>query len=85
MVSSFGFSSLGPINMRAREKDSVSEQTKSLVDEKIADLLQERYNYAIDLLNKRKDEHKLLTETLMKRETMTQDEIYTTLGINKRK
>jgi len=84
MVSSFGFSSMGPIHMKAREKGAVSEQTKSQVDEKIAAVLQERYQYALDLIRNKATEHKNLVEVLMKKETMSQEEIYQTLGIQKR-
>ncbi len=84
MVSSFGFSSLGPVHMRAREKGAVSEQTKGNVDEKIAAVLQERYQYALNLLVSKAPEHKKLVEVLMKKETMSQEEIYQTLGVNKR-
>jgi ATP-dependent Zn protease len=84
MVSSFGFSSLGPVNMKAREKGSVSEQTKGQVDEKIAKILEERYTYALNLIKSKASEHRNLVEILMKKETLTQDEIYQTLGLSKR-
>jgi ATP-dependent metalloprotease FtsH len=75
MVTSFGFSDLlGNVHLQMR-KDKLSEETKSEIDGAIRSILKERYDFAIKTLKEKAYEHKLLTESLYKFETLTGEEI----------
>ncbi len=85
MVATLGFSNHGKMNLEGRNHEFVSEATKANIDKEIGSLLAERYSFALNLLRDKATEHRHLTQELLVRETMTQQEIGKCIGVSWRK
>ena len=90
MVLRFGMSPrLGPINLTepgdggAIQPGSVSPETASLADEEERRIVNECYQDAIRLLQENRSRLDALTEAVLKKDTLDQDEIYAIAGISK--
>jgi len=67
------------LGLMTYDLDTISEETKHLVDQEVKKFLEESYSRAKDVLNKHSSQHKLLAEALLKYETLSMDEIKLTL------
>ena len=90
MVLRFGMSPrLGPLNLTepgdgaSIQPGSVSQDTASLADEEERRIVNECYQDAIRLLQENRARLDALTEAVLKKDTLDQDEIYAIAGIRK--
>jgi len=67
------------LGLMTYDLDTISEETKHLVDQEVKKFLEASYLRAKDLLNKHSSQHKLLAEALLKYETLSMEEIKLTL------
>jgi cell division protease FtsH len=89
MVIRWGMSPrLGPLNLTepgdgAAIGQQVSPETASLADEEERRIVNECYQEAIRLLQENRDRLDRLTEAVLKKDTLDQDEIYAATGLSK--
>lgn len=79
-VSEFGFSDLGFMSFSARShggrnSGAISDATKQEADKAISSLLRERYEYALQTLQKNSTAHHRLAKALLEFETLSYEEI----------
>lgn len=86
MVTRYGMSDLGPINLVESEEEMVflgkglsnktnfSEVTNEKIDGEIKKILDQAYKKALDILNEHRDKLELITDKLMEQETIEADE-----------
>ncbi len=79
MVTEFGMSSLGHRQFEQRNANQFlkqySEVTAKEIDDAVANIIEEAYEKAKEILSKRKDDVALLAEAICERESMTKNEI----------
>jgi len=88
MVVRWGMSPrLGPLNLTEPGDSTISPQispeTASLADEEERRIVNECYQEAIRLLQENRDRLDRLTEAVLKKDTLDQDEIYAATGLSK--
>ena len=89
MVVRWGMSPrLGPLNLTepgdgAIQPGSVSPETASLADEEERRIVNECYQDAIRMLQENRERLDALTEAVLKKDTLSQDEIYAATGLSK--
>ena len=77
MVVNFGMSSLGPIKYEKnpffadKNNFNFSEQTAYEIDQEIKKTVDSAYTKALSIINERKEDVKLIAETLLEKETIT--------------
>lgn len=86
MVTRYGMSQLGPINLVESEEEMVflgkglsnktnfSEETNQKIDQEIKSILDQAYKKAIEILTENRDKLELITDKLMEQETIEADE-----------
>lgn len=92
MVTEYGMSSLGNINFGVlsditdgsrpyMEQQSISQEMMSKIDQEIKKILDGAYKDALEILKKRKKELEAVTEELLKKENLDQDEFEKIVGV----
>ncbi len=91
MVTRYGMSKIGPINLEKSEemvflgrdmgeRTSYSEETNRQIDEEVKRILDEAYQQAIDILKKHRAKLDELVDKLMEQETLEGDEFEALMG-----
>lgn len=91
MVMEFGMSDLGPVNYGPQqdvtewgkslmEQNSISPEIQAEIDREVRKFVSEGLKRAVELLKKHKDKLELVTEELLKKETIEGDEFDTLMG-----
>lgn len=74
MVKKFGMSSLGPIFLDSSTGTHESEKTREFIDTEIQTILREAYAQALQMLTENKKRLITLAETLIEKETLSEEE-----------
>lgn len=86
MVFEFGMSkNLGMINWVSENdfKENISQETMALLDQEVKDLVHDAYEFALNFLNEKKDLLEKLGQELLKKESMTLEELKEFLNVDK--
>jgi len=87
MVTKFGMSELGPINLDTDrnfyEPSEVSQAMAAKIDTAVKNIMDEAYKQAIGVLNKLRGKLDMLAEELLKRETIEADDFVRVIGPKK--
>lgn len=83
MVTEFGMSKLGPIIYNDPYGVKYSDDTKRRIDEEVQQIIQECYKNAQELLEQHRDKLEKLAEKLLESETLSAQEIYELLEIQR--
>jgi cell division protease FtsH len=87
MVTKFGMSSLGPINLDGErnfyEQSEVSPEMSAKVDAEVKKISDEAYQQAVAVLTKLRDKLSVLAEELLKKETLEADDFVRIIGPKK--
>jgi len=94
MVCEWGMSKLGPVSLGDNEKpvfigkemasrEEMSEDTSRMVDQEIKRIIDEAYNDALSIVRNNIDKLRVLAETLLVKESLTVDEVFTMFGMEK--
>jgi cell division protease FtsH len=94
MVTEYGMSSLGPINIKSRgmigawpgsmdEGSGISETMQTKVDSEIRKIIEEAYKQAEDILKKNKEKLDKVAKALLEKETLDGDEFEKLVGKKK--
>lgn len=90
MVTEYGMSSLGPINLSDEKKgyfenNEVSDEMKSKIDDEVRKIVDLCYNNSLSILKKSKAKLNLLAEELVKKETLDGEEFEILMGPKEKK
>ncbi len=89
MVTEYGMSDLGPINLdqgdprRPYERSELSPEMTSKIDDQVKEITDEAYRSAMEILKKLKGKLDILAAELMKRETLESEEFLKLIGPKK--
>lgn len=87
MVTKFGMSELGPINLDGErtiyEQSDVSPEMAAKIDEQVKKITEKAYSDATDVLTKLKDKLDVLAEALLKKETIESEDFIQLIGEKK--
>lgn len=89
MVTEYGMSDLGPINLdqgdprRPYERSELSPEMTSKIDDQVKEITDEAYRSAMEVLKKLKGKLDILADELMKKETLESEEFLKLIGPKK--
>jgi cell division protease FtsH len=80
-MGDMGFVYYGGGDSEYAMKNEYSEEIGSQLDNEVRKIIDDQYKIATDILTEHQDQLKLLSETLLERETMSAKEVYELLGL----